>query len=161
MDSQNYPEMELEQPLTAAPPPPTVIPAIVPPPAPERRERPGPSLLTLATIVLLGSMIGGVISGLIVYLGRPYLDQRLGPALAAAGLAGPTSTQPVAVALATNPPPPAAGGGVTATVSAAPALITPTPDRSPEINTFIISNTRHFTGNPAAPVTIIEFSDFQ
>ena len=43
---------------------------------------------------------------------------------------------------------------------AAPMLITPTPDRSAEISDLIIANTRHFIGDPNAPVTIIEFSDF-
>ena len=39
-------------------------------------------------------------------------------------------------------------------------LITPTPDRSAEIAELITANTRHFIGDPNAPVTIIEFSDF-
>lgn len=40
-------------------------------------------------------------------------------------------------------------------------LITPTPDRSDEIEQYILARTRHFKGDEDAPVTIIEFSDFQ
>jgi protein-disulfide isomerase len=40
-------------------------------------------------------------------------------------------------------------------------LITPTPDRSGEIMAWIVANTRHFRGDPNAPVKIVEFSDFQ
>lgn len=42
----------------------------------------------------------------------------------------------------------------------APLLITPTPDRSGEIAEYIVSNTRHFRGDPDAPVVLVEFSDF-
>lgn len=41
-----------------------------------------------------------------------------------------------------------------------PVLITPTPDRSGEIMDIIAQNTRHFIGDPDAPVVIVEFSDF-
>ena len=41
-----------------------------------------------------------------------------------------------------------------------PVLITPTPDRSGEIMDIIAQNTRHFLGDPDAPVVIVEFSDF-
>ena len=41
-----------------------------------------------------------------------------------------------------------------------PVLITPTPHRSGEIMDIIAQNTRHFIGNPDAPVVIVEFSDF-
>ncbi len=42
-----------------------------------------------------------------------------------------------------------------------PPLITPPPDRSAETMDLLIANTRHFKGAADAPVTIIEFSDFQ
>lgn len=41
-----------------------------------------------------------------------------------------------------------------------PLLITPTPDQSAEIMAFILANTRHFRGDPDAPVVLVEFSDF-
>ncbi|MBV7337247.1 DsbA family protein [Chloroflexi bacterium TSY] len=46
------------------------------------------------------------------------------------------------------------------TQDTATMLITPTPDHSAEIMEMIIQNTRHFKGNPDAPVVIVEFSDF-
>ena len=44
---------------------------------------------------------------------------------------------------------------------ALPVLITPTPDLSGEIAAAILPNVRHFIGDENAPVTLIEFSDFQ
>ena len=46
-------------------------------------------------------------------------------------------------------------------VASVPMLITPTPDRSSEIAAAILPNVRHFIGDKNAPVTLIEFSDFQ
>jgi predicted small lipoprotein YifL len=51
--------------------------------------------------------------------------------------------------------------GDASTAPGPPALITPTPDRSGEIMDYLVLNTRHFKGDPDAPVVIIEFSDFQ
>ena len=35
------------------------------------------------------------------------------------------------------------------------------PTNPDELMAFVVSQTRHFKGDPNAPVTIIEFSDFQ
>lgn len=43
------------------------------------------------------------------------------------------------------------------TVEDAPASESPTPD----VMEFLLSDARHFDGNPDAPVTMIEFSDFK
>ena len=51
--------------------------------------------------------------------------------------------------------------GDASTAPGVPALITPTPDQSGEIMDYLVLNTRHFKGDPEAPVVIIEFSDFQ
>jgi hypothetical protein len=48
-----------------------------------------------------------------------------------------------------------------------PTLPTPTVDQTAVINSqqelmdYLVSNTTHFKGDPNAPVTIIEFSDYQ
>jgi hypothetical protein len=37
----------------------------------------------------------------------------------------------------------------------------PLPQSKEELLPYLINGTRHFQGNPAAPVTLIEFGDFQ
>jgi len=47
-----------------------------------------------------------------------------------------------------------------AATNAAPATL-PTTDASQDLMTFLTSQVTHFRGDPNAPVTLIEFSDFQ
>lgn len=56
--------------------------------------------------------------------------------------------------------------GVESTNNNDPLLAIPTPEedliaRQQEFMALVVENTRHFRGEPDAPVTIIEFSDFQ
>ena len=67
------------------------------------------------------------------YFGRPYVQPMLEPTAEATPQAELPSANP------------------------APASGEPTPT----LMEFLISNTRHFKGDPDAPVTMIEFSDYQ
>ncbi|MFQ5342746.1 MAG: hypothetical protein ACE5F6_14490 [Anaerolineae bacterium] len=91
---------------------------------------------------LLMTLVAGVLIGLVIgYLGRPLLTSE--PQRAA-------QPQVERVADASAPTSPTAVPASPADNSSAQALMD-----------SMISQTRHFRGNPDAPVTIIEFSDFQ
>jgi hypothetical protein len=68
-------------------------------------------------------------------------------------------------ALSPNPTPVAAvEGNSTSNTENVPVVPTPDATRSAqqqELMTAVVERTRHFYGDPNAPVTIIEFSDFQ
>ncbi|RIK27851.1 MAG: hypothetical protein DCC55_39140 [Chloroflexi bacterium] len=82
------------------------------------------------------------------------VDIRLTEAASAAPVAGGVQTP--------APPDSAARTPITGTPGSGSLLLTtPPPDRSGELMQVVIANTRHFTGSPDAPVTIVEFSDFQ
>ncbi|MEJ2601312.1 MAG: hypothetical protein P8Z00_23490 [Anaerolineales bacterium] len=107
----------------------------------ETLEAPNPALVinvqSWATpIVGLLMLVIGLLGG---YFGRPLLT---GPA-APAGSAALTSPAPAATS-------PASEAGTTASAA----------DRA-SLMEFLVSQTRHFKGNADAPVTLIEFSDFQ
>ena len=87
-------------------------------------------------IVGLLMLVVGLLGG---YFGRPLLSEPAAPA----GSAALTSPAPVATA-------PANETGSTASAA----------DRA-SLMEFLVSQTRHFRGDPEAPVTLIEFSDFQ
>jgi hypothetical protein len=57
------------------------------------------------------------------------------------------------------------GEAATPESAAAPSAATPNPEeiaaRQQALMKSIVERTRHFKGNPDAPVTVIEFSDFQ
>jgi len=73
------------------------------------------------------------------------------PATATATLAQSTPDTPAATPTSKTTP--------TSAVTAASKTNEPTP--SPTLQEYMLSQTRHFKGDPDAPVTIIEFSDFQ
>lgn len=76
-------------------------------------------------------LVIGLVAG---YLGRPYLAS-----VAVTGTSTPVATG----------------------TSAAPAVAQPTSEEQPEIKSLVVAQTRHFIGDETAPITIIEFSDFQ
>lgn len=87
-------------------------------------------------IVGLAMLVLGLVAG---YTARPLIAQQGSSALTAT----PTTK---AEAIANTPQP---------TVTAA------TQPSQDELMDYLISQTRHFRGNPDAPITIIEFSDYQ
>lgn len=91
---------------------------------------------------LLVTLVAGVLIGMVIgYLGRPLLASE-----------PPRAAQPQveSVADASAPTSPTAAPASSADTSSAQTLMD-----------SLIAQTRHFRGNPDAPVTIIEFSDFQ
>jgi xanthosine utilization system XapX-like protein len=87
----------------------------------------------VALIMLLIGLVGG-------YLLYPEVSARIG------------GSSPVAAASTTNP----ATGAQSSTAGNQPDQAS-----REEMMEFLISQTRHFKGNPDAEVTMIEFSDFQ
>lgn len=79
-----------------------------------------------------------LVGALLGYVGRPYLSARIG------GAAAQSLAPTVAVA------------GESSANSEAGA-----PASTPTLMEFLIGQTRHFKGDPNAPVTMIEFSDYQ
>lgn len=121
-------------------------------------------LRKILTVGLLLTM-GGVLGACTVSVAQPDdVDARVNAAVAATltiVATGDTDAEKQA-APATIPDVPTEPADAVAMASpTAPMLITPTPDRSAEIMQYIVENTRHIQGDSAAPVTIIEFSDFQ
>jgi hypothetical protein len=54
-----------------------------------------------------------------------------------------------------------AAGAPTAIVAAQPTDAAPSAESQASLMEFVVSQTNHFIGDPNAPVTLIEFSDFQ
>ncbi len=92
----------------------------------------------LAVIMLVVGLLAG-------YFGRPLLSKG-SPSEDAAASTTPVATAPIAQI--TVP---------TSTVDPTVAAIT----NKDQLMAYLISNTTHFKGDPNAPVTIIEFSDYQ
>jgi protein-disulfide isomerase len=94
-----------------------------------------PALAVLALVV--GLLLG--------YFGRPLINQEADAAGDLAVLASPEATSP----------------------GDQPSLPTPTTDPTAiaesqkQLMDYLVSNTTHFLGDPDAPITIIEFSDYQ
>lgn len=129
----------MEPTLSPNPDPPPETPP-VPEPAPLAAEPAAPALTAapVRTIsVTAAALLGGALLALglaVGYTGRPAVTAWLNPS--------PTPT-------ATNPPP-------TATTEPAERAT-----QRAGLMDYVVANTRHFRGNPQAPITLIEFSDFQ
>jgi hypothetical protein len=76
------------------------------------------------------------------------------------GLLGGYAGRPL---IAPSPTPTATSVPATPVAAAPPAAAQPTPDPEilKQVMASLIPEVRHFKGDPKAPVTIIEFSDFQ
>lgn len=113
-------------------------------------------LITLVVGLALGFLAG--------FVGRPYLASR-SPALLARV---PSEPSPASVAPSASgaqaAPTPASAGAANASTTDTTASSADTAARqaaTKQLMDMLISQTRHFKGDPNAPVTMIEFSDFQ
>ena len=116
--------------------------AVVEPPstaAPRARRE---TLIIGAAMLVVGMVLGFVM--------RPWVPlPAMGPAPTAQPTSAPTKAPAAAVATRTPAPPTAT---VNPTVQA---------QQRKDLAAYVASNTRHFEGNANAPVTLIEFSDYQ
>jgi hypothetical protein len=93
---------------------------------------------TVARIAPLATLVVGLVIGMVVgYSGRPLVGPQPSPPIPVT----PTNAANPSTASSQNP---------SSSNSSPPTLID-----------AVVSQTRHFKGDPNAPVTIIEFGDFQ
>jgi len=111
----------------------------------------GAAALMNNLVVIINGLIMLAIGIVIGYLGRP--------------LVAPESAPEAQTIVITATPDPAA---VTATTQPEASTLFPTPTanaasatQAADLMTTVIGQTRHFRGDPNAPVTIVEFADFQ
>ena len=109
-------------------------------------------LITLVVGLALGFLAG--------FVGRPYLLARSQPAAitdtSGSAARSPAAATPASAAQSTAPTPAPASSSSTSTDDAASREAT-----ARRVMDMLIAQTRHFKGDPNAPVTMIEFSDFQ
>ena len=99
------------------------------------------NIQTWATpIIGIVMLVAGLLLG---YFGRPLLSNG-GPS---AAVAPGNNIEPTVVAANQSDPQAASNEG--------------SPASTPTLMEFLIGQTNHFKGNPDAPVTVIEFSDYQ
>ena len=135
--TDDLPEAGFQPPAEAAPASP-----FQPPPEPRAAIFIGPLIVHSASTPIVGLVM--LMAGLLIgYFGRPVV---------AARLAGATAT------------PAATATTVAAAVPEAPEVSVnpnPQPRSQEELVAYLVVQTRHFRGSADAPVTIIEFGDFQ
>jgi hypothetical protein len=103
----------------------------------------------LAVIMLVVGLLAG-------YFIHPLLDKDADPTGAIAAATTPVDTSPVETIPAASTPQ-VQISVPTSTVNPTMAAIT----NQEQLMAFLVSNTRHFKGDAEAPVTMIEFSDYQ
>ena len=125
-------------------------------------ERPALVIVIQSRMTLLIGLVMLLAGGVIGYLSRPSLAQWLAPeptrrAEVVITVVASTAALPEAQATLASVAP-------TATPNVVAVTPPPTPDTSAQaaqLMSSLIAQTRHFKGDPAALVTLIEFGDFQ
>ncbi len=151
----------LTEPAAEPPPAPTATTPIATTPAAPSATPPAAPAQNPINLVLFGTLmlVVGMLAG---YFGRPLITQAVsdqalrdsGAAVAEPAPADAPASDPSAADAGTG----SADAPATGEQGAVP---TPTDADMQQLMTFLVDNTRHFKGDPNAPVTIIEFSDFQ
>lgn len=151
-DSENHPVETSEVVPENAPP---VVETATPEPEPQpvRRRKTASSPAVTINIQSWATPIVGIVmllAGLLLgYYWRPLVDsaaQGSGKPAASSSGTGGSGANPASANLGANPS------------STNPAG---SPSSTPTLMEFLISETRHFKGDPNAPITIVEFSDYQ
>ena len=122
----------------------------------------GPSIVIGPLIIESGAtpviavimLVAGIIIGFLMRPGVPL--PATGPAPTSQAAAAQPTAQP-------TKPPAAVTAGPTRTPAAPTATVNPTvaAQQRKDLAAYVLANTRHFKGNANAPVTLIEFSDYQ
>jgi len=145
-------EVTLNQNESETPPAASEVSILVDDEPDQPQSQPWGYFLAGMIVTLLAVMLGAILG----YLARPALEPATG---SVANLSLPAQG-PAAVQA---PPAQPDNAGEPETQANAPAAAdNPAPSApTPTIMDFVLSDARHFQGNPNAPVTLVEFSDFK
>lgn len=128
------------------------------------KSAPEPKTIQLDLSPLIMLVVGLALGFLAGFMGRPYLMSQSQPsvALSQEGASVQAGTQAPAAATPASTPQAAAPTSVPASSSNAATDDTAAREAAAQqLMDALIAQTRHFKGDADAPVTIIEFSDFQ